>query len=107
MGISAHDVTTTFRSSSTAATAATCRTGGRLKRQDPQRSGITHGAEMSYLNSTVMTFVSLPTALNNRKPLIAIVDDDEPVCRAVRRLVRSVAMDAETFNFRTTVSRSA
>jgi FixJ family two-component response regulator len=36
--------------------------------------------------------------LTNRKPLIVIVDDDEPVCRAVRRLVRSVAMDAETFN---------
>jgi len=32
------------------------------------------------------------------KPLIAIVDDDESVCRAVRRLVRSLAMDAETFN---------
>ena len=32
------------------------------------------------------------------KPLIVIVDDDESVCRAVRRLVRSVAMDAETFS---------
>jgi len=32
------------------------------------------------------------------KPLIAIVDDDESVCRAVRRLVRSVSMEAETFN---------
>ena len=39
-----------------------------------------------------------PTALNNPKALIAIVDDDESVCRAVRRLVRSVAMDAETFS---------
>jgi FixJ family two-component response regulator len=37
-------------------------------------------------------------ALNKAKPLIAIVDDDESVCRAVRRLVRSVAMDAETFS---------
>jgi FixJ family two-component response regulator len=37
-------------------------------------------------------------ALNKSRPLIAIVDDDESVCRAVRRLVRSVAMDAETFN---------
>jgi FixJ family two-component response regulator len=37
-------------------------------------------------------------ALNKSKPLIAIVDDDESVCRAVRRLVRSVAMDAETFS---------
>ena len=32
------------------------------------------------------------------KPLIVIVDDDASVCRAVRRLVRSVAMDAETFS---------
>lgn len=32
------------------------------------------------------------------KPLIVIVDDDESVCRAIRRLVRSVAMDAETFS---------
>jgi FixJ family two-component response regulator len=37
-------------------------------------------------------------ALENSKPLIAIVDDDESVCRALRRLVRSLAMDAETFN---------
>jgi hypothetical protein len=29
MGVGAHDVTTTFLGSSTAATAATCRTGGR------------------------------------------------------------------------------
>ena len=36
-------------------------------------------------------------ALNKSKPLIAIVDDDESVCRAVRRLVRSLAIDAETF----------
>lgn len=40
------------------------------------------------------------TATENRvllKPLIAIVDDDESVCRAVRRLLRSLSMDAETF----------
>jgi FixJ family two-component response regulator len=36
--------------------------------------------------------------LNKSKPMIAIVDDDQSVCRAVRRLVRSVAMDAETFS---------
>jgi len=36
--------------------------------------------------------------LNKSKPLIAIVDDDESVCRAVRRLVRSLGMDAETFS---------
>lgn len=39
-----------------------------------------------------------PIALKKSKPLIAIVDDDESVCRALRRLVRSLAMDAETFN---------
>ena len=32
------------------------------------------------------------------KPLIAIVDDDDSVCRAIRRLVRSAGMDANTFN---------
>ena len=31
------------------------------------------------------------------KPLIAIVDDDESVCRAVKRLVRSLGMEADTF----------
>jgi FixJ family two-component response regulator len=36
--------------------------------------------------------------LNKSKPLVAIVDDDESVCRAVRRLVRSLAMDAEIFS---------
>jgi FixJ family two-component response regulator len=36
--------------------------------------------------------------LKNRKPLIAIVDDDASVCRALRRLLRSLAMDAETFS---------
>jgi FixJ family two-component response regulator len=39
-----------------------------------------------------------PIAVNKSKPLIAIVDDDESVCRAVRRLVRAFAMDAETFS---------
>src|ERR1044071_7533689 len=39
-----------------------------------------------------------PRALYNPKALIAIVDDDESVCRAVRRLVRSLMMDAETFS---------
>jgi len=36
--------------------------------------------------------------LNKTKPRIAIVDDDESVCRAVQRLIRSLAMDAETFS---------
>jgi FixJ family two-component response regulator len=35
--------------------------------------------------------------LNKSKPRIVIVDDDESVCRAVGRLIRSLAMDAETF----------
>lgn len=37
-------------------------------------------------------------SVNSRKPRIAIIDDDESVCRAVRRLVRSLGMDAETFS---------
>lgn len=37
-------------------------------------------------------------ALNSSKPLIVIVDDDESVCRALRRLIRSIAMNAETFS---------
>ena len=32
------------------------------------------------------------------KPLIAIVDDDESVCRALSRLVRSLDMNAQTFS---------
>jgi len=31
------------------------------------------------------------------KPMIAVIDDDESVCRALRRLVRAFGMDAETF----------
>lgn len=30
-------------------------------------------------------------------PVIAVVDDDESVCRAIKRLVRSLGMGAETF----------
>jgi FixJ family two-component response regulator len=44
------------------------------------------------------TITQRPIALDKSKPLIAIVDDDESVCRAIRRLVRSVAMDGETFS---------
>jgi FixJ family two-component response regulator len=36
--------------------------------------------------------------LEKSKPLIAIVDDDESVCRALRRLLRSLSMDAEIFS---------
>jgi FixJ family two-component response regulator len=39
-----------------------------------------------------------PTFLSKIKPLIAIVDDDDSVCRAVRRLVRSLGMDGESFS---------
>jgi FixJ family two-component response regulator len=35
--------------------------------------------------------------LSQSKPFIAIVDDDESVCRAIKRLVRSLGMDADTF----------
>ena len=34
---------------------------------------------------------------SKNRPLIAIVDDDESVCRAIKRLVRSLGMNAETF----------
>jgi len=46
----------------------------------------------------VSMVVGRPTLLSNSKPLIVIVDDDESVCRALRRLIRSIAMDAETFS---------
>ena len=36
--------------------------------------------------------------MSKSRPLVAIVDDDDSVCRAIRRLVRSLAMDAETFS---------
>jgi FixJ family two-component response regulator len=35
--------------------------------------------------------------VTEKKPLIAIVDDDESVCRALERLVRSLGMAAETY----------
>ena len=35
--------------------------------------------------------------MSETKPLIAIVDDDEFVCRALKRLVRSLGMEADTF----------
>jgi FixJ family two-component response regulator len=41
--------------------------------------------------------VKKETVTKRAKPLIAIVDDDESVCRAIKRLVRSLAMDADTF----------
>lgn len=34
---------------------------------------------------------------SDAKPRIVIVDDDESVCRAIKRLVRSLGMDADTF----------
>lgn len=36
--------------------------------------------------------------MTSTKPLIAIVDDDESVCRALERLVRSLGMAAETYS---------
>lgn len=44
------------------------------------------------------TMIERSIALDKSKPLIVIVDDDESVCRAIRRLVRSVGMDAEIFS---------
>jgi len=35
--------------------------------------------------------------LTKTKPSIAIVDDDESVCHAIKRLVRSLGMEAATF----------
>jgi FixJ family two-component response regulator len=35
--------------------------------------------------------------LSKSNPLIAIVDDDESVCRAMKRLVRSLGMTADIF----------
>jgi len=35
--------------------------------------------------------------MEKHKPVIAIVDDDVSVCRAIKRLVRSLNMNAETF----------
>lgn len=35
--------------------------------------------------------------MDQPKPLIAIVDDDLSVCRAIKRLVRALNMNAETF----------
>jgi len=34
---------------------------------------------------------------NLKQPLIAIVEDDESVCRAIKRLIRSLGMNAETY----------
>ena len=36
--------------------------------------------------------------LTKPQPLIAIVDDDESVCRAMKRLLKSLKMNAETFS---------
>lgn len=35
--------------------------------------------------------------MSTTKPLIAVIDDDASVCRAIKRLVRSLGMNAETF----------
>ena len=46
----------------------------------------------------VPSAISREGVFTKSKPLIAIVDDDESVCRALKRLVRSLGMDAEMFN---------
>ena len=50
------------------------------------------------LSINVSTSAQRLIGLEKSKPLIAIVDDDESVCRAVRRLVRSLEMNAQTFS---------
>lgn len=35
--------------------------------------------------------------MSKSKPLIAIIDDDESVCRAMKRLVRALGMEGDTF----------
>lgn len=35
--------------------------------------------------------------MSRDKPLVVIVDDDASVCRAIKRLVRSAGMEADTF----------
>lgn len=35
--------------------------------------------------------------MTDQKPLIAIIDDDESVCRALKRLLHSLGMKAETY----------
>jgi FixJ family two-component response regulator len=34
----------------------------------------------------------------NPNQIVAVVDDDESVCRAIRRLLQSVGIEAETFS---------
>jgi FixJ family two-component response regulator len=34
----------------------------------------------------------------NLNPIVAVVDDDESVCRAIKRLLRSAGIEAETFS---------
>jgi FixJ family two-component response regulator len=47
----------------------------------------------------------------NLNQIVAVVDDDESVCRAIKRLLRSVGIKAETFSsdeeFRGTLSSTA
>jgi FixJ family two-component response regulator len=41
--------------------------------------------------------VYLPCTMSEVKPLVAVVDDDESVCRALRRLLRAAGMTSESF----------
>ena len=37
------------------------------------------------------------TEVTSNSPLVAVVDDEEPVCRALKRLLRSAGFDVATF----------
>jgi FixJ family two-component response regulator len=39
----------------------------------------------------------LALSMRKTQPLIAVVDDDEPVCQALNRLLRSAGLNVETF----------
>jgi len=69
MGVSAHDVTTTFRRSSIAATAATCRTGGRSNPRSTRFEGKRRRRELVNERRNGLTFHQQTTQLlhNRRK----------------------------------------
>jgi FixJ family two-component response regulator len=50
---------------------------------------------MEHMNRFPVKFGGLP--MSESKPLIAVVDDDESVCRALERLLSSIGMDTQTF----------
>jgi FixJ family two-component response regulator len=44
-----------------------------------------------------MPLAWISDAMSDVKPLVAVVDDDESVCRALGRLLRAAGMDSERF----------